>query len=94
MKRAVTVTIAGQRYSLRSDAEDREVRALAEYVDGKIREVQRHTKTPDTASVAVLTALQIAEELFALRRAEGELRRKVRDKGRAILEYLEREARV
>ena len=68
MKRSVTVQIAGLRYSLRTDEDDRTVKALAAYVDGKIREIQRQAKVPDTQSVAVLTALQIAEELFAERR--------------------------
>lgn len=94
MKRAVSVQIAGQRYALRSDADDREVRRLAEFVDGKIKEVQKAARTPDTQSVAILAALQIAEELFEARRSREDLKKKVRDRSRAILDYIEREARV
>ncbi len=94
MKRSVTVHIGGQRYSLRSDDDDRMVRRLADYVDGKFREVQRNTKTPDTQAVAIMTALHIAEELHEARRASADLRKRIRDKGRSILEFLEREARV
>ena len=94
MKRSVTVQIAGLRYSLKSDDEDRAVKALASYVDGKIREVQKHSRTPDTQAVAVLTALQIAEELFKERREAAELRKKIREKSQSLLDYLEREARV
>ncbi|HET6284223.1 MAG TPA: cell division protein ZapA [Polyangia bacterium] len=94
MKRSVTVQIAGLRYSLKTDDEDRMVKALASYVDGKIREVQKHSRTPDTQAVAVLTALQIAEELFNERRETSELRKKIREKSQSLLDYLEREARV
>jgi cell division protein ZapA len=88
------VQIAGQRYVLRSDGADDDVRELAAFVDARIREVQRQTRAPDTQALAVLAALQIAEELFAQRKAHAELRKKVRDRSQALLHFLEREARV
>jgi cell division protein ZapA len=94
MKRQVAVQIAGQRYVLRTDAEEDQVRQLASYVDGRIRDIQRQTRTPDTQAVATLAALQIAEELFGERQAQAALRKKIREKGQALLQYLEREARV
>jgi cell division protein ZapA len=94
VKRQVTVEIAGQRYVLRSDSDEETVKELATYVDGRIREIQRQTRTADTQALATLAALQIAEELFGERAAQAELRRKIREKGRALLQYLEREARV
>ena len=66
---------------------------MAAFVDGKIRDVQKHTRTADTQAVAVLTALQIAEELFNERRQSGELRKKIREKSQSLLEVLARETR-
>jgi cell division protein ZapA len=94
MKRQVTVTIAGQRYVLRSDADEESVKELASYVDGRIREIQKATRTADTQALATLAALQIAEELFGLRASQEALKKKIRDKGQALLQFLEREARV
>ena len=94
MKRSITVQIAGARYALKSDDDDRVVKALAAYVDTKMREVQKTARTPDTQAVAVLTTLQIAEELFAERRQASELRKSIREKSQSLLDYLEREARV
>lgn len=94
MKRSVTVQIAGNRYTLKTDEDDRWVKSLAAFVDGKMREAQKNTRTVDTQSVAVLTALQIAEELFAERRDTRELRNSIREKSQSLLDYLEREARV
>jgi len=93
MKRSVTVQIAGVRYALKTEEDDRWVKAVAAFVDGKIREVQKHTRTVDTQAVAVLTALQIAEELFNERRQSSELRKKIRDKSQSLLEALARDAR-
>ncbi|HMF40809.1 MAG TPA: cell division protein ZapA [Polyangia bacterium] len=94
MKRSVTVQIAGVRYALKTDEDDRWVKAVAAFVDGKIRDTQKHARTPDTQSVAVLTALQIAEELFNERRQSGELRKKIREKSQSLLEVLARETRA
>ncbi len=60
MKRSVAVTIAGQRYPIKSDAEESYVQSLAQMVDDKVKEVQRGAKTAPLQAVAVLAALQIA----------------------------------
>ena len=94
MKRSVSVQIAGVRYALKTDEDERWVKAVAAFVDGKIRDTQKHARTPDTQSVAVLTALQIAEELFNERRQSGELRKKIREKSQSLLDVLTRETRA
>jgi cell division protein ZapA len=94
MKRSVTVQIAGVKYALKTEEDDRYVKQVAAFVDGKIRDVQKHTRTVDTQAVAVLTALQIAEELFHERRQSGDLRKKIREKSQSLLEVLAREARL
>lgn len=94
MKRSVSVQIAGVRYSLKTDEDERWVKSIAAFVDAKMRDVQKSTRTVDTQSAAVLTALQVAEELFAERRDARELRKSIREKSQVLLDYLEREARV
>ena len=78
----------------RDDKDERWVKSIAAYVDGRMRDVQKGTRTVDTQSAAVLTALQVAEVLFAERREARELRRSIREKSQVLLDYLEREARV
>jgi cell division protein ZapA len=94
VKRSVTVQVAGQRYTLKTDDDDRLVKSLASYVDDKFKHIQRSSRTPDTQAVAILTALQVAEELFQTRRQHAELRRKVREKTEALLDQLSKVARV
>ena len=94
MKRSVTVQIAGVKYALKTDQDDRWVKSVAAFVDGKVRDVQKQARSPDTQAVAVLTALQIAEELFHERRRSGELRKKIREKSQSLLDWLAKEARV
>ncbi len=94
MKRSITVQIAGQRYTLKSDADEDEVKALAAHVDSRIREIQKAVRGADTQSVAVLAALQVAEDLFKERAASAALKKKIRDKSQGLLTFLERQARV
>ncbi len=94
MKQSVTVQIAGVRYALKTDEDERWVKAVAALVDERFREIQKRARTPDTQAVAMLTALQIAEELFRERRHLGELRKKIREKSQSLLDVLTREARV
>lgn len=69
---SVRVEIYDQSYNLRgSDAEY--YQKLAEYVDAKMRAVAAHGTTVDSLRVAVLTALNIADQLFALRRRHESL---------------------
>jgi len=90
----VVVNIGGHRYTLRSDVDERLVREMAAYVDKHLRDLQKHTRAVDTQSLAILTALQITEELWMERQRQTELRKRVRDKGKALLQLIERAGRV
>ena len=64
---SVRVEIFDQAYNLRgSDPEY--ILKLAEYVDAKMRAVSEQTHTVDTARLAVLAALNIADEYNLLKR--------------------------
>lgn len=94
MKRSLTVNVAGQRLVLRTDVDDQTVQALAGDVGERMRAAQAHGRAVDTQQVALLVALQLAEELHRERAATAELKRKIRDKSRALLAQLAREAGV
>jgi cell division protein ZapA len=94
VKRSVTVQVAGHKYTLRTDDDDRLVKSLAAHVDAKFREIQRASRSPDTQAVAILTALQVAEELFQTRQEAAEMKKRVREKTRTLLDYLAKAGRV
>jgi cell division protein ZapA len=63
---AVSVEIYDQVYVLRG-TDPAHIQRLAELVDGKMRAVAAHGTTVDSLRVAVLAALNIGDELLALR---------------------------
>jgi cell division protein ZapA len=67
--RVISVEIHGQRYPIRSSLDQDYVLRLAAYVDDKIGAAADSTPTGDSLRLAVLAALNIADELFRIREA-------------------------
>ena len=65
--RVIPVEINGQRYPIRTSLDDAYVVQLARYVEGRIRAVAESTPGGDSLRLAVLAALNIADELFRCR---------------------------
>ncbi|EDM78920.1 hypothetical protein PPSIR1_03588 [Plesiocystis pacifica SIR-1] len=86
MKQSVSVEIAGQTLSIRSDEGPEYVQELADYVDAHLRELSGGRRTYSVQRMALLVAMQIADELFR----EKDLRARYRARVEARLESLER----
>ena len=67
MSTVITVEIGGQRYPIRSGLDERYVAELAAYVDQKMRAAAESAPESDILGLAVLVALNIADELFRAR---------------------------
>jgi cell division protein ZapA len=70
MSSVITVEIAGQRYPIRSALDERYVTELAAYVDQKMRAASDAAPASDMLGLAVLVALNIADEFFRERDRE------------------------
>jgi cell division protein ZapA len=66
----VQVEIFGQTYAVQAGADPGYVESVASYVDHQMREVSRSSGAVDSVRIAVLAALNIADELFRAR-SEG-----------------------
>jgi cell division protein ZapA len=78
--RVVSVEILGQQYPIRSPLDETYVADLAAFVDEKIRSTADITPTTDTVRLAVLAALNIADEYFHVRDGERGRRELVLDR--------------
>ena len=72
-EQVVRVDVFGQQYAIRSTLEEHYVQELARYVTEKMCVASEATPNSDVLRLAVLTALNLADELFRCR--EGERRR-------------------
>jgi cell division protein ZapA len=83
------VVIYNQTYSLRSDHDPVYIQELAEYVDQRMNEIARATMTVDSLRVAILAALQIADELFQSRNEMKETERELAERSTKYAELLD-----
>jgi cell division protein ZapA len=61
---SVRVTIYGDEYSIKGDADGETTKKIADFVNLKINEVQSHVASRDRVKVAILSAMNIAAELM------------------------------
>jgi len=77
----VKIQIYDQSYNVNADGNEEYLTELAAYVDGKMRSIADSTRMVDSLKVAVLAALNIADETFTMRKrqqeTEGPLRQRV-----------------
>ncbi len=74
MTKTIDVEIYGQRYAISGDADEEYIRRLAHYIDDQMRRVAEGMSTTTPSRLAVLTALNLAHQLFELekKRVQGE----------------------
>lgn len=68
----VEVEIYGSSYKVRGANDSEHLHQLAGFVDEKMREIATQTKTVDTTKIAILAALNIADELRSCRGLPGD----------------------
>ncbi len=72
MTTKVNVKIFGQEFTVKGEDTPEYVESLASYVDKKMREVASASSVITSHKVAILTAINIADELFRLRKQMDE----------------------
>jgi cell division protein ZapA len=86
---ATTVEILGREYRIRGSADESYIREVARYVDAKLREVSRSSTMPASDRAAILAAMNIADELFQLRRASAEDLARIEHRTLGLIRLLE-----
>jgi cell division protein ZapA len=80
----VSVEIRGQRYPIRSDLDATYVNGLATYVDEKIRAASETSPSGDSLRLAVIAALNIADELFRCQDVQNARRGALAERAEAL----------
>jgi cell division protein ZapA len=87
--RLVTVEINGQRYPIRTHLDAAYVTELAAYVQRKMELAARESTAGDTLKIAVLAALNIADECFRAREEGSEQRDSLSARAHALEEIVD-----
>ena len=85
----IQVEIYGQRYLLSGHEDTGYVESLAAHVDRKMRELAMTTPTVDSLKVAVLAAVNIADEYFRLKLDSQSVEDRIAEKAGHLSELLD-----
>ena len=76
----IRVIIYDQEYFVRGDLDEEYIQKLAKYLDVKMRAIAGRTRTVDSLRVAVLAALNIADEYHQVKAKYEETTKRVDEK--------------
>ena len=88
-KNATTVEIFGREYKIRGVADEQYIQEVARYVDKKMREVSAGSSLPSQDRLAILAALNIADELFQQRKQSVDVQAGVEHKANKLISILD-----
>jgi cell division protein ZapA len=89
VEKLVEVNIFGHEYTVKTDADSEYIQKIASYVDEKMGEIVRNTKTVSTLNVAILAALNIADDFFKEVQKREELVADVEHRSAALVKTIE-----
>ena len=84
------IQIFDQTYNVNADGNEEYLTELAAYVDKKMRAVSESTQMVDSVKVAVLAALNIADETFTLRQRAQKLEGPIRQRMEKCVSMVEK----
>ncbi len=87
-ERLVEIKVFGQTYTVKTDAEEDHIHRVARYVNEKMDEVTRNTKSVSSLNVAILTALNIADDLIREKEKRLALLHEVEQKSKDLTEKI------
>lgn len=85
MKRKVEVTLLGQRFTVRSDREESYLHQVAHFVNHKFDELQRQSRTATSHQLALLVAMNLADEMFRSEERHARVRNDLRNRTERVL---------
>ena len=63
----ITINVLGKEYSIKSDVEEESLNQIAGYLNGKIDEIMKASKTVSAHNILILAAMSITNDYFQLK---------------------------
>ncbi len=88
-ERLVEIKVFGQAYTVKTDAEESHIQEVARYVNEKMEEVLKKTRSVSSLNVAILTALNLADDLLKEKEKRVALLRDIEVKSKDLAEKID-----
>ena len=89
-KSLVRVSIFGHEYTVKAPADPEYIKEVAEYVSKRMKEVEKGLASDQSTSrIAILTAMNIADELFSNKTSSTVDTVDIEDRIQSLVEYID-----
>jgi cell division protein ZapA len=88
LKKRFSITILGQEISVLSDSGDEHVTQVVEYINKKAEEIGKNSGNMTSLNIAILVALNIADEYFQVKEVEEERHRQVENRSERLINLI------
>jgi len=88
-ERLVEIKVLGQTYTVKTDSDENHMQEVAQYVNEKGDEILRKTKSVSSLNVAILTALNIADDLLKEKERNRTILREVETKSTDLVKKID-----
>ena len=89
MSPPVRIEILGREYFIKSNEGEERIREIAEYVNRKIKEISEGGKIVSTLNIAILVALNIADDYFRMIEDQEKMKNDVVSKTKQIVHLID-----
>lgn len=80
----------GREYRIKGHGNRKYVENLADFINRTADEIQRNTNTVSTLDLAILTLLNVTDELFRTRQVKEETREELKEKTEKLIKAIDR----
>ncbi|MGB6068656.1 MAG: cell division protein ZapA [Desulfomonilaceae bacterium] len=87
---AVKVRLFGREYNIRGHGNKKYIQTLADFIKERADEIQRHASVISTLDLAILTLVNIADEMFQYKQAKEQTIRELEEKTDRLLKAIDR----
>jgi cell division protein ZapA len=87
---AVKVRLFGREYNIRGHGNKKYAQRLADFINDRADEVQRHTKVISTIDLVILTLLNVTDEMFQYRLVKEQTIKELEEKADKLRKAIDR----
>ena len=89
MKKSFQIKILGQELTVLSDSGDEHVEKVVKYLSDKLEEIGKSTNRTNNLNIAILAALNIADEYIKMQGFKEEMRSQVEKRTESIIHLID-----
>jgi cell division protein ZapA len=89
LDKPIRIRLLDREYLIKSDEEEERVQDIAQFLDGKLREISKNAEGLSERKTAILAAFDIASDYFQILKERDDLAKNIERRARALNHQIE-----